>query len=131
MHLISTPACPTPSPLSQGSHSHTCNTPLSSLRGSITELEFGLVVLGLHCFLRCIVVEAMPGLCCFLRAIPLSPLHSDNPTSVLHRGVFCLLRGGVGFEYGMVSLGLHCLLRLERALCWRSGRCLAGVAFSV
>ena len=28
-------------------------------------------------------------------------------------------------------LGLHCFLRLERALCWRSGRCLAGVAFSV
>ena len=27
--------------------------------------------------------------------------------------------------------GLHCFLRLERALCWRSGRCLAGVAFSV
>ena len=32
---------------------------------------------------------------------------------------------------GLVSLGLHCFLRLERALCWRSGRCLAGVAFSV
>ena len=46
-------------------------------------------------------------------------------------GVFCLLRGGVGFEYGMVSFGLHCFLRLELALCWRSGRCLAGVAFSV
>ena len=27
--------------------------------------------------------------------------------------------------------GLHCFLRLERALCRRSGRCLAGVAFSV
>ena len=34
-------------------------------------------------------------------------------------GVFCLLRGGVGLEYGLVSLGLHCFLRLERALCWK------------
>ena len=33
--------------------------------------------------------------------------------------------------YGLVSLGLHCFLRLERALCWRSGRCLVGDAFSV
>ena len=37
----------------------------------------------------------------------------------------------VGLEYGLVSLGLHCFLRLERALCWRSGRCLVGDAFSV
>ena len=41
------------------------------------------------------------------------------------------LRGGVGLEYGLVWLGLHCFLRLERALCWRLGRCLAGVAFFV
>ena len=34
-------------------------------------------------------------------------------------------------QYGLVSLGLHCFLRLERALCWRSGRCLVGDAFSV
>ena len=27
--------------------------------------------------------------------------------------------------------GLHCFLRLARALCWRSGRCLVGAAFSV
>ena len=46
-------------------------------------------------------------------------------------GVVCLLRGGVGSEYGLVSLGLRCFLRLDRALCWHSGRCLAGVAFSV
>ena len=44
---------------------------------------------------------------------------------------FCLLCGGVGLEYGLVSLGLHWFLRLERALCWHSWRCLAGVAFSV
>ena len=37
----------------------------------------------------------------------------------------------VGLEYGLVSLGLHCFLRLERALCWRSGQCLVGDAFSV
>ena len=43
-----------------------------------------------------------------------------------HNVIFCLLRGGVGLVYGLVSLGLHCFLRLERALCWRSGRCLAG-----
>ena len=47
----------------------------------------------------------------------------------------CLLRGGVGLEYGLVydlvSLGLHCFLRLAHALYCRSGRCLAGVAFSV
>ena len=46
-------------------------------------------------------------------------------------GVVCLLRGSVGLEYGLVSLGLHCFLRLARALCWRSGRCLVGDAFSV
>ena len=46
----------------------------------------------------------------------------------LHSGV---LRGSVGLEYGLISLGLHCFLRLERALCWRSGRCLVGDAFSV
>ena len=33
--------------------------------------------------------------------------------------------------YGLVSLGLRCFLRLDRALCWRSGQCLADVAFSV
>ena len=27
-------------------------------------------------------------------------------------GIFCLLRGGVGLEYDLVSLGLHCFLRL-------------------
>ena len=46
-------------------------------------------------------------------------------------GVVCLLRGSVGLEYGLVSLGLHCFLWLARALCWRSGRCLVGAAFSV
>ena len=43
-----------------------------------------------------------------------------------HNVIFCLLRGGVRLVYGLVSLGLHCFLRLERALCWRLGRCLAG-----
>ena len=47
--------------------------------------------------------------------------------SGIFRKHMTLEHGGVGFEYGMVSLGLHCFLRLERALCWRSGRCLAGV----
>ena len=41
----------------------------------------------------------------------------------------------VVFSYGGYhtkrKLGLHCFLWLARALCWRSGRCLAGVAFSV
>ena len=46
-------------------------------------------------------------------------------------GLFCLLRGGVGLEYDLVSLELHCFLRLAHALYCRSGRCLAGVAFSV
>ena len=45
--------------------------------------------------------------------------------------MYGVLRGGVGLEYGLVSLGLHCFLRLERALCSRSGRWLAGAAFSV
>ena len=58
---------------------------------------------------------------------PIRYVIADDTTMV----VVCLLRGGVGLEYGLVSLGLHCFLRLERALCWRSGRCLAGVAFSV
>ena len=46
----------------------------------------------------------------------------DTRWAVLHRE---------SLEYGLVSLGLHCFLRLERALCWRSGRCLVGDAFSV
>ena len=37
----------------------------------------------------------------------------------------------VGLEYDLVSLGLHCFLRLAHALYCRSGRCLAGVDFSV
>ena len=64
----------------------------------------------------------------------IQPSFAMDPWTEPHTdlGVFCLLRGGVGLEYGLVSLGLHCFLRLERALCWRSGRCLAGVvAFSV
>ena len=60
---------------------------------------------------------------------------SDTVHIYIFVGVVCLFRGGVGLEYGLVSLGLHCFLRLERALeravCWRSGRCLVGVAFSV
>ena len=56
--------------------------------------------------------------------------HTKNNVTPRRR-IFCLVRGGVGLEYGLVSLRLHCFLRLERALCWHSGRCLAGVAFSV
>ena len=40
-----------------------------------------------------------------------------NHTAELLVGVVCLLRRSVGLEYGLVSLGLHCFLRLERALC--------------
>ena len=36
----------------------------------------------------------------------------------------------IALEFGVVSLGLHCFLRLSHALCC-SRRCLAGVAFSV
>ena len=46
-------------------------------------------------------------------------------------GLLCLVCGGVGLEYDLVSLGLHCFLRLAQALYCRSGRCLAGVAFSM
>ena len=46
-------------------------------------------------------------------------------------GLFCLWRGGVGLEYDLVSLGLHYFMRLANALYCRSGRCVAGVAFSV
>ena len=46
-------------------------------------------------------------------------------------GIFCLLRGGVGLEYDLVSLGLHCFLRLAHALYCRSGRCLAGFVLAV
>ena len=46
-------------------------------------------------------------------------------------GLFCLLRGCVALEYALVSLGQHCFLRLARALCCRSRRCLASVNFSV
>ena len=36
-------------------------------------------------------------------------------------GLFCLLRGGVGLEFGLVLLGLHCFLRLAHALYCHSG----------
>ena len=45
--------------------------------------------------------------------------------------VLSFARGGVALEYALVSLGLHCFLRLAHALYCRSGRCLATVAFSV
>ena len=45
--------------------------------------------------------------------------------------IICLLRGCVALEYGLVSLDLHCFLRLARALCCRSRQILASVAFSV
>ena len=35
--------------------------------------------------------------------------------------IFCLLRGGIGLEYNLVLLGLHCFLRLARALYCHSG----------
>ena len=75
-------------------------------------------------------------------ATALDRMHLDGPAGAfltaipggrmtLGNVVVCLLRGSVGLEYGLVSLGLHCFLRLERALCWRTGRCLVGDAFSV
>ena len=36
-------------------------------------------------------------------------------------GIICLLRGGVGLEYDLVLLGLHCFLRLVHALYSHSG----------
>ena len=35
--------------------------------------------------------------------------------------LFCVLRGGVGLEYDLVLLGLHCFLRLAHALYCHSG----------
>ena len=63
----------------------------------------------------------------------LSLLHSNIPCSptIVHLNASQYTYTLVGLEYGLVSLGLHCFLRLERALCWRSGRCLVGDAFSV
>ena len=46
-------------------------------------------------------------------------------------GLFCHLRRCVALEYGLVSLGLHCFLRLAHAMYSRSRRCLAYFAFSV
>ena len=45
--------------------------------------------------------------------------------------IICLLRGCVALAYGLVSLGLHCFLRLAHALYCHSRRCLASVACSV
>ena len=42
--------------------------------------------------------------------------------------LLCPLRGCVVWEFGLVSLRLHCFLRLLHALYCRSGRCLASVA---
>ena len=36
-------------------------------------------------------------------------------------GLFFFLRGGVGLEYDLVLLGLHCFLRLAHALYCHSG----------
>ena len=62
---------------------------------------------------------------CALRASPLGAAHRQGFKTLIcaptTQEVFCFLRGGVGLEYDLVSLGLHCFLRLERALCWRSG----------
>ena len=46
-------------------------------------------------------------------------------------GFLCLLRGCIALEFGLVSLGLCCFLRLSHALFFRSRRCLAYVAFSL
>ena len=46
-------------------------------------------------------------------------------------GLSCVLRGCIALEFGLVSLGLHCFLRLSHALYCRSTRCLAYVAFPV
>ena len=43
------------------------------------------------------------------------------PDSSTFMGLFCLLRGGVGLEYDLVLLGLHCFLRLAHALYCHSG----------
>ena len=45
--------------------------------------------------------------------------------------LLCLLQGCIALEFGFVSLGLHCFLRLSHALYCRSRQCLAYVAFSV
>ena len=46
-------------------------------------------------------------------------------------GLLCVLRGFIALEFGLVSLGLHCFLRVSHALYCRSRRCHAYVAFSV
>ena len=38
-----------------------------------------------------------------------------------HTAALCLLRGGVGLEYDLVLLGLHCFLRLAHSLYCHSG----------
>ena len=71
-------------------------------------------------------MEAQTGI-----IISIKPLPTQTRGVCPVVGVVCLLRRSVGLEYGLVSLELHCFLRLARALCWRSGRCLVGDAFSV
>ena len=44
-------------------------------------------------------------------------------------GLLCLLHGCVVLEYGFVSLGVHCFLRLAHALYYRSRHCVASDSF--
>ena len=48
-----------------------------------------------------------------------------------NQGSFIFCAGVSRWSVMMVSLGLHCFLRLAHALYCRSRRCLASVAFSV
>ena len=54
-----------------------------------------------------------------------------SPCNTNSVGLFRILRGCVALEYGLVSFGMHCFLRLAHALYGRSRRCLTSAAFSV
>ena len=71
-------------------------------------LEYGSVSLGLHCFLRLARVFG---------AMMLSPCNT-MPVVMLCKTLTCCstLSKQIGLEYGLVSLGLHCFLRLAA---WR------------
>ena len=59
-------------------------------------------------------------------------LCSDHWTMCLFDELLCLLRGCIAeSELGLISLCLHCFLRLSQALYFRWRRCLVYVPFSV
>ena len=71
---------------------------LCLLRGCVA-LEYGLVLLGLHCFLRlahALYSRGMPGLCCFLRVSQTqqghgqTPIHEHNPVQCMQAGKMCV-----------------------------------------